>query len=172
MAEFDRSLDSLSAEAYALACAWIARCTAREVQVLIVQTSRTQAQHQVNFLAGTSSTQLSRHLPRKMRWPLDQPRPIPDPERCDAVDLAPYAQYQLHGPDKLQWDTTDPAWGIIGEECERVGLRWGGRWLRPFDPGHGELIFPWTSQRVQEERTRPWPYPRPLRPLASPPVQA
>ena len=154
----DRSLDSLSSECYPKACEVIARCAARGVAVMVVQTSRTQAENQANLLAGTSGTSMSSHLPRKMRW-RPEILPLTDPEKSDAIDLAPYAQYQLHGPDKLRWTTSDPVWGIIGEEIERVGLRWGGRWRTPFDPGHGELVLPWKAALRAEEIARPWPYP-------------
>jgi uncharacterized protein YcbK (DUF882 family) len=30
-------------------------------------------------------------------------------------------------------------WNDLGPFAERLGLRWGGRWRRPFDPGHFEL---------------------------------
>lgn len=153
----DRSLDSLSSEFKPLAFEWIARVTTRGIPVMIIQTSRTQAEHQVNLLNGTSGTSLSLHLPRKMRWPMDQVLLPSEREKSDALDLAPYDHYQLHGPDKLQWDTTDPAWGVIGEEAERLGLRWGGRWLKPFDPGHGELVLPWKAHYLAEERSRRWP---------------
>lgn len=150
----DRSLDSLSSDCYIKACEWIARVTARGVAVMIVQTGRSMAEHQANLAAGTSSTSLSLHLPRYLRWPAGV---TPEPDKCDALDLVPYAQYSINGPDKAQWDTKDPAWGIIGYECERVGLRWGGRWRQPFDPGHGELVLPWKEQYLTEERSRPWP---------------
>jgi hypothetical protein len=32
-------------------------------------------------------------------------------------------------------------WKKVGAVGERLGLRWGGRWRRPYDPGH----FEWTS---------------------------
>ena len=115
---------------------------------------------QANLANGTSGTSLSLHLPRHLRQPtlvgLSDPL-AGDADKADAMDLAPYAIYQLHGPDKLQWDAADPAWGILGEEAERLGLRWGGRWRRPFDPGHAELLLPTKHRYVAEERTRPWP---------------
>lgn len=153
----DRSLDSLSSEFYPLACAWLARVLARGVAVMIVQTSRTVAEHQTNIANHTSSASLSLHLPRHLRWPSGVPLAVQDADKCDAMDVAPYDQYLLHGPDKLQWKTLDAAWGIIGEEAERVGLRWGGRWKVPFDPGHAELVLPWKQQYVAPERARPWP---------------
>jgi len=154
----DRSLDSLSAACYVKACEWIARITARGVAVKILQTSRTLAEHQANLAAGTSGTSLSLHLPRSARArTLDGLSPMTDLDKADALDLAPYEIYQLSGSDKLQWDAGHPAWAIIGEECERVGLRWGGRWRTPFDPGHGELILPAKAHLVVAERARPWP---------------
>lgn len=142
---------------YLQGCEWIARVIARGVAVMIVQTSRTLAEHKQNLLIGTSGTSLSMHLPRYLRWPSTGAGPLTEANKADAMDLAPFEIYRLHGADKLQWDAEDPAWGIIGEECERVGLRWGGRWVRPYDPGHGELVMPWKAHYVAEERTRPWP---------------
>lgn len=82
---------------------------------------------------------------------------IADRDKADAMDLAPFDQYQLHGPDKLQWNAHDAAFGIIAEEAEKLGLRSGVRWKAPFDPGHAELLMPWQAERCAEERLRPWP---------------
>lgn len=155
----DRSLDSLSSVFYPLACAWIARVTARGIAVMIVQTSRTPAEHQINLIAGTSGTTFSLHLPRALRpSTLAGIQTIPaDQHKADAMDLAPYDVYQLSGPDKLTWDAKHPAWGVIGQEAERLGLRWGGRWRSPFDPGHAELVLPTKQQLLIAERARPWP---------------
>lgn len=158
----DRSLDSLSSDLYPAACEWIARLSARGVAVLIVQTSRTLLEHQANLASGASGTTRSLHLPRSLRLSTlaGHPQHPADAEKADALDLVPYAQYQLYGPDKLRWDAEDPVWSIVGAECERVGLRWGGRWRSPFDPGHGELILPAKVLLVVEERKRDWPFPR------------
>lgn len=132
-----RRLDDLSSHMLPLATLLIARVVERGVAIVIVDTLRTAAEHERNLIAGTSTATLSRHLPRRLRrtCALDDP----DREKADAIDLAPYAIYQLQGPDKLQWDATDPVWQVIGEEVERLGLVWGGRWKRPHDPGHAEL---------------------------------
>ncbi len=161
----DRSLDSLSSAFYPLACIVIARAAARGVPLLIAQTSRTPAEHAVNLKAGASSTALSLHLPRTLRWRHDlAPLDPADAAKADAIDLVPYDVYQLHGPDKLQYDGTDPAFGVIGEEAERLRspngqplLRWGGRWRDPYDPGHVELLLPWKAEYLFAERARPWP---------------
>lgn len=153
----DRALNSLSSDFRPLAIEWIARCSERGVPVLIVQTLRTEAEHQINLANGTSSVTRSLHLPRRLRTPLGIPSRIEDLGKADAMDLAPFDTFHLHGPDKLQWDTQDPAWGIIGEVCEQLGLRWGGRWRDPFDPGHGELLYPGRRVLLQAERARPWP---------------
>lgn len=150
----DRSLDTLSSAFYPKACEVLARILARGVAVMIIQTSRTPAEHAANLRQGTSSVGLSKHLPRRLRgFPLSDP----DVEKCDALDVAPYEQYQLHGPDKLKWAAEDPAWLVIIEEAERVGLRSGGRWLQPYDPGHMELVFPGDELRLASERQRHWP---------------
>jgi hypothetical protein len=58
-----------------------------------------------------------------------------------AIDICPYMQWQLNGPDKLQWDGSDPVWAAIGRIGEELGLRWGGRWKQK-DWGHFELVVP------------------------------
>lgn len=140
----DRSLDSLSSEFQPLAFELLARLVGRGIMVMIVQTSRTEAEHLQNVANGTSSTRASKHLPRKLRQFLVLSHPNPDMEKCDAMDLCPYETWEAHGPDKLQWDESKnpQAWAAIGEEAEKLGLRWGGRWHKPHDPGHVEWLFP------------------------------
>lgn len=135
----DRSLDSLSSDFKPLAMEVIARLVERHICVLIVQTSRTLAEHKINLANGTSATALSKHLPRSLRG---FETGTADDKKADAIDLCPYEIYQLHGPDKLQWDDTDPAWAVIGQVGELLSLRWGGRWKHPHDPGHLEYVFP------------------------------
>lgn len=158
----DRSLDSLSSAFYPLACQLIARVTARGVAVLIVQTARSLAEHQANLTAGTSGTTYSLHLPRRLRPSTMAnahgiPTVLGDSDKADAIDLAPYEQYLRSGPDKINWDGRSREFGIIGEEAERLGLRWGGRWLSPYDPGHAELLLPSKQTYLIAERQRPWP---------------
>lgn len=150
----DRSLDSLSSEFYPLACELIARVVARGFAIMIVQTSRTPTEHEQNLANGTSSVSFSKHLPRRLRGMTSGL----DLSRADAMDIAPYEVYQLSGPDKLQWNAKHPAWLVIGEEAEKLGLRWGGRWNSPVDPGHVELVLN-DVDRVVAERRRPWPPP-------------
>lgn len=115
----------------------LARLVERGVMVCIVDTLRTEAEQAEALRAGRSATRWSRHLPRRLRRAM--PPGDPDADKADAMDLAPYAIYALHGPDKLQWDTTDVVWRTIGELAESLGLVWGGRWQHPHDPGHVEL---------------------------------
>jgi hypothetical protein len=50
-----------------------------------------------------------------------------------AVDLVPVV-------DSIAvWDSST-LWKKIGVAGEKLGLRWGGRWKKPYDPGH----FEWT----------------------------
>jgi hypothetical protein len=51
-----------------------------------------------------------------------------------AVDLVPIVNDSACWHDKVLWKQV----GIVGE---RLGLRWGGRWRHPYDPGH----FEWTG---------------------------
>lgn len=161
----ERSLDALSSDFYPKACEFLARVTARGVCLLIVQTRRTLAEHQDHIASGASNVTFSKHLPRHLRGFSDDISLGPDLlsrtsdlDKSDAMDVAPYDIFQLHGPDKLQWTLKDGAWLIIGEEAERLGLRWGGRWQKPVDPGHVELVLD-DHDRWLAERARPWPPP-------------
>ncbi|HEY3401904.1 MAG TPA: M15 family metallopeptidase [Ohtaekwangia sp.] len=51
-----------------------------------------------------------------------------------AVDLVPIVD------SVAVWDNT-ALWKKIGTTGEKLGLRWGGRWRKPYDPGH----FEWTG---------------------------
>lgn len=131
----ERSLDCLSTEFRQLVDRVLAQLVERGALVLIVQTQRTLAQHAQNLAAGTSATALSKHLPRRFRGL------TVEPDAVDAIDLCPYDLYQRVGPDKLAW-ADDGAFAVIGEVAERYErLRWGGRWKKPHDPGHLELLF-------------------------------
>lgn len=140
----DRSLDSLSSEFKPLAIEVIARLVERGVHVLIVQTSRSPEEHRQNLANGTSSVRLSKHLPRKIRGLIAG---TADDEKADAIDLVPFDVWQLAGPDKVMWSDVSSAeakaaFGAIVELGEMLGLRSGGRWQTPHDPGHLELLFP------------------------------
>src|SRR5712691_19316 len=134
----DRALDSLSSDFEPVIFQVLARLVERQIAVLIVQTSRTADEQQANLINGTSHIRLSKHLPRKLRG---LKFGVLNDEKADAIDLCPYVLYELHGPDKLAWSNTEPAWQVIGEIGERLGLRWGGRWGIA-DLGHLEWLFP------------------------------
>lgn len=133
-----RALDDLAPEFRPRAIELLARCVEAGIAVMIVDTLRTQAEHEANLAKGVSWTRHSKHLDGL------------------AIDIAPYDSYQLHGPDKLKWDSSDPVWGKIGEIGEKIGLKWGvwqrsaravPEWLRRgefvnIDLGHFELAGP------------------------------
>jgi peptidoglycan LD-endopeptidase CwlK len=116
-----RKLNDLSPAFRPLAIELLARLTEAGIPVMIVDTLRTPAEHMANLAAGTSWTRHSKHLDG------------------NAIDIAPYEAFQLHGPDKLQWNAADPAWQRAGEIGESLGLGWGGRWKKTPDFGHFEL---------------------------------
>jgi peptidoglycan L-alanyl-D-glutamate endopeptidase CwlK len=51
-----------------------------------------------------------------------------------AIDLVPMVDSQA------VWDSV-ALWKKVGVTGEKLGLRWGGRWRKPYDPGH----FEWTG---------------------------
>lgn len=116
----DTSLDSLSLRFKLRAEILIARIVEARIPIVIVNTRRTMAEQALNIANGVSWTKNSKHL------------------TGDAIDLCPYEVYQLHGPDKLHWDSEDPIWLQIGKIGESLGLVWGGRWKQK-DMGHFEF---------------------------------
>jgi peptidoglycan L-alanyl-D-glutamate endopeptidase CwlK len=115
-----RQLDDLDSSFRPLAIELVARCVEAGIPVMIIDTLRTREEHEANLAKGVSWTKHSKHLDGL------------------AIDICPYDTYQLHGPDKLQWNAGDPVWQEIGAIGESLGLRWGGRWKQK-DMGHFEL---------------------------------
>lgn len=125
-----RRIDDLSPRFRPLAIELLARCVEAKIPVLIVDTLRTPAEHAANLARGVSWTAHSKHLDG------------------DAIDIVPYALYDVRGPDKLLWNADDPIWQQVGAIGESLGLRWGGRWVQK-DMGHFEYVAP----RPSETRT-------------------
>lgn len=117
-----RKLDDLSPRFKPLAIELLARLTEAGIPVMIIDTLRTPAEHADNVKRGVSKALRSKHLDG------------------DAIDVCPYAIFDADGPDKLNWNTGHPVWKQIGPIGEKLGLRWGGRWHNPHDPGHFEFV--------------------------------
>jgi len=116
-----RRLDDLDPRFKPKAIELLARCVEAGLMVLVVDTLRTPAEHAENLRRGVSWTTRSKHLDGL------------------AIDIAPFEQYSLHGPDKVRWDAGDPVWLRLGTIGEGLGLRWGGRWAQK-DYGHFEFV--------------------------------
>lgn len=114
-----RKLDDLSPRFRPLAITLIARIVEAGIAILVLDTRRTPEEQEQMLQRGVSWTRNSRHL------------------TGDAIDLVPYEIYNLHGPDKLQWNAADPGWQVMGKIGESLGLTWGGRWNKR-DMGHFE----------------------------------
>lgn len=130
-----RALNDLSADFRPKVVELLARLVEQGIHVLIVDTLRTEAEHEANLAKGVSWIPRSKHLPRKLRgWPATDA----DANKSDAIDLCPYEQFDAHGTDKLGWEPTHPGWNVIRDEAEKLGLRSGARWKQK-DLGHVEL---------------------------------
>lgn len=114
-----RALNDLSPRFKPLAIELLARLTESGIAVMVIDTLRTPEEHAANLAKGVSWTKRSKHLDG------------------DAIDICPYAIYDVSGPDKLQWDAAHPVWAKVGEIGEALGLTWGGRWKQR-DLGHFE----------------------------------
>ena len=123
-----RSLDDLDSRFKIIVFEFLARLTEEQILVLVVNTLRTPEEQSAAVKNGFSGTMNGKHLPQ------------PPEKKSRAIDICPYLEFQLKGPDKLQWDASDPIWTKIGLIGEKLGLRWGGRWKQPHDPGHFEDV--------------------------------
>ena len=126
-------LDDLQPEFRRIAVEVLAQLTEAGVAVMITCTGRTQAEQDAAFARGASKVHHSRH------------------QDGMAVDLCPYLLFDLHGADKLQWDSSDPAFKTIGRIGERNGLRWGGRFGESA-PGAGDG---WDASHLELPTGRP-----------------
>ena len=98
----------------------IAKCKAKGIELMVVETYRTHAkQHEYKTMGKkytSSGAGRSKH-----QYGL-------------AVDVVPVVD------SVAVWNNT-MLWRKIGAVGEKLGLRWGGRWRKPYDPGH----FEWTG---------------------------
>ena len=98
----------------------IAKCRAKGIDLVVVETYRTHAkQHEYKTMGKkytNSGAGRSKH-----QYGL-------------AVDVVPVVD------SVAVWNNT-VLWRKIGVVGEKLGLRWGGRWRKPYDPGH----FEWTG---------------------------
>lgn len=109
-----RALSDLHPDFRPFANDLLARFTEAGIAVAIVCTRRTDAEQAAAFASGHSKVTHSWHQDGR------------------AIDVCPYYTWELHGADKLQWDTNDPAWLKMGLIGESIGMRWGGRFT-PLD---------------------------------------
>ena len=106
-----RALNDLQLDFRAIVFEFLARLVEAGINVIIIDTLRTEAEHEANLKAGNSWTSHSLHLDGL------------------AIDVCHYAEWILRGHKKLDWDYNDPIWGQIGAIGEKVGLKWGV-WLK------------------------------------------
>ena len=98
----------------------IAKCKAKGIDLVIVETYRTHAkQHEYKTMGKKYTNSGAGHS--KHQYGL-------------AVDVVPVVD------SVAVWNNT-LLWRKIGAVGEKLGLRWGGRWRKPYDPGH----FEWTG---------------------------
>lgn len=131
----DTSLNDVNHDALPLFFELLARFTETGIPTKIINTMRSQAQHDEDLHNGTSWTKDSKHLPR-----------LPD-QKSDAIDVCPWAIFQMHGPSKLDWDASDPVWVKMAAIGKRLGLRCGFYWTQK-DCGHFEVVRDATGRIV------------------------
>lgn len=98
--------------------ALLAECEAAGVPLVVIDTRRTEEEHQRNLARGVSWTKRSKHIDGL------------------AIDVCPVELITAK-----HWAPESPLWLKIGEIGERLGMRWGGRWKQR-DLGHFEWVEP------------------------------
>ncbi|HTE33286.1 MAG TPA: M15 family metallopeptidase [Chryseolinea sp.] len=95
-------------------------CKRKGIELAVVETYRTHAKQDEYKIMGKRYTS-SGAGKSKHQYGL-------------AIDVVP----MVNG--KAIWDNS-ALWRKVGTAGEKLGLRWGGRWKKPYDPGH----FEWTG---------------------------
>jgi hypothetical protein len=98
----------------------IEECERKGIQLAVVESYRTHAKQHEYKTMGKQYTN-SNAGRSKHQYGL-------------AVDIVPVVD------DRAVWDNA-ALWRKVGLVGEKLGLRWGGRWKKPYDPGH----FEWTG---------------------------
>jgi hypothetical protein len=104
----------------------IARCKAKGIELAVVEGYRTRAKQSEYQSMGKKYTR-SGAGKSKHQYGL-------------AVDVVPIVNGKAQWHNKALWLKV----GVVGE---RLGLRWGGRWRKLYDPGH----FEWTGGLEAED---------------------
>ena len=100
-----RTIDALAPEFRLKAQALLDMSRAAGIELFVVETLRSEAQHKINLAAGKSWTRHSRH------------------QDGLAIDVVPIALM-----DKPDWAPGDQLWCQVVEIAESLGLQAGARW--------------------------------------------
>jgi hypothetical protein len=105
----------------------VAECKAKGIELAVVESFRTRAKQNEYRSMGKKYTR-SAGGSSKHQYGL-------------AVDVVPMVD------SVAVWDNL-ALWRKVGLTGEKLGLRWGGRWRHPFDPGHFEWTQGLSSQQL------------------------
>lgn len=114
----------------------IQECKSKGIDLAVVETYRTHAKQNEYKFMGRKYTN-STGGKSKHQYGL-------------AVDLVPIVD------SAAVWDNT-ALWKKVGLVGEKLGLRWGGRWKKPYDPGHFEWTGGLTSTHLSSGQLPPIP---------------
>lgn len=132
-----RELDDLLPEVAAAARDLIHRCAARGIRLQVTGTYRSNAEQLALWMQG----RVALDLVNKQRAFVKLPPLTPEENgrmvtsakpgqslhnQRRAFDVVPLRDTDGDGDLDADWESS--AWAIIGEQGERCGLEWGGRW--------------------------------------------
>lgn len=126
-----RDLNLLHPTLKPICLAFLKKCEEQGLDVFITFTYRTPEQQNEIYAQG-------RTKPGKIVTSLKGNQS----KHCFTIDGKPAAKafdVLIRQNKKIIEDGSDPFYTKIGLIGEALGLTWGGRWKKPFDPGHFEI---------------------------------
>jgi hypothetical protein len=140
-----RALDDLHPKSKPAFYVLLARATEAGIPLQIVFTGRTEAEQIALYAIGRTDGQPAS---KQVTWTLDSKHVMSQKQdmKSLAIDICPFEMFQIHGANKLQWDTADPVWEKLGEIGQAAGLKWGvvDSGGKQKDLGHFEFTGPIT----------------------------
>lgn len=126
-----RSLDDLHPDFKPLVEGFLEGCQARNIEIIITCTYRSDAEQAVLYQQGRSTE--GRIVTNCKAGQSAHNFTINGNPASKAIDIVPVEN------GKPQWDATDPIWEVLGELGEAHGIDWAGRWQHMHELAHFQM---------------------------------
>lgn len=126
-----RDITDLHPDLQPLCREFLAQCAARDLDVRLIFTYRSPAEQDQIYAKG-------RTIPGRIVTNLKGYAS----KHCFTINTKPAAKafdFGVYDNGEYVQDGSDSRYLTAGEIGESLGMTWGGRWKKPFDPGHLEI---------------------------------